>query len=267
MARYAVGDLQGCFDPLRRLLDRVNFDPTKDRLWSVGDLVNRGPQSLECLRFFRDLGDSARVVLGNHDLHLLAVAAGIRKLKRGDTLQPILDAPDAAELLEWVAQQPLFYRESDYVLVHAGLAPQWSIDDAERLAGEVAAVLNSARREIYLQGMYGDEPSVWSDELKGPTRWRVITNYLTRMRFCDADGALDLRHKEGPETAPAGFTPWYDAPHRRSAGSRIIFGHWASLLGRTNRPDAIALDTGCVWGNKLSLFSLDDGKLISCDCS
>ncbi len=267
MARYAVGDLQGCFDPLRRLLDQVDFDPAVDRLWSVGDLVNRGPQSLECLRFFRDLGASARVVLGNHDLHLLAVAAGIRKLKRSDTLRPILDAPDAAELLEWVARQPLFYRETDYVLVHAGLAPQWTIDDAERLAAEISEVLNSSQRETYLLGMYGDEPATWSDTLQGPVRWRVITNYLTRIRFCDANGTLDLRHKEGPETAPAGFMPWYDAPNRRSIGARIIFGHWASLLGRSNRPDAIALDTGCVWGNKLSLFALDTGKLISCSCS
>lgn len=266
MARYAVGDLQGCFDPLRRLLDRVGFDPAADRLWSVGDLVNRGPQSLECLRFFRDLGASARVVLGNHDLHLLAVAGGIRKLKRSDTLQPILDAPDAAELLEWVARQPLLYREADYVLVHAGLAPQWTIDDAERLAAEVAAVLKSPQRDTYLRGMYGDEPALWSDALQGPTRWRVITNYLTRMRFCNAYGALDLRHKEGPETAPAGFLPWYEAPNRRSAGERIIFGHWASLLGRTQRPDAIALDTGCVWGNKLTLFGLDSGQRLYCSC-
>ncbi|MET0377642.1 MAG: symmetrical bis(5'-nucleosyl)-tetraphosphatase, partial [Spongiibacteraceae bacterium] len=194
MARYAVGDIQGCFDPLRRLLDRVGFDPATDQLWSVGDLVNRGPQSLECLRFFRDLGTSARVVLGNHDLHLLAVAAGIRKLKRSDTLQPILDAYDAAELLGWVAQQPLFYREADYVLVHAGVPPQWTIDQTERLAAEVAAVLASSQRETYLRGMYGDEPVIWSDALQGPKRWRVITNYLTRMRFCAADGTLDLTH-------------------------------------------------------------------------
>ncbi|MET0378212.1 MAG: symmetrical bis(5'-nucleosyl)-tetraphosphatase, partial [Spongiibacteraceae bacterium] len=177
------------------------------------------------------------------------------------------DAYDAAELLGWVAQQPLFYREADYVLVHAGVPPQWTIDETERLAAEVAAVLASSQRETYLRGMYGDEPVIWSDALQGPKRWRVITNYLTRMRFCAADGTLDLTHKEGPETAPAGFTPWYDAPNRRSAGTRIIFGHWASLLGRSNRQDAIALDTGCVWGNKLSLFALDTGEQISCQCS
>lgn len=267
MARYAVGDLQGCFDPLRRLLDRVAFDPARDVLWSTGDLVNRGPQSLECLRFFRDLGGSARVVLGNHDLHLLAVAAGIRRLKRSDTLQPVLDAPDAAELLEWLARQPLFYREPDYALVHAGLAPQWTLDDAERLAGEIAGVLAGPERETYLRGMYGDEPSLWSETLQGPTRWRVITNYFTRMRICDARGALNLAFKEAPAAAPAGFMPWYDAPRRRSANTRIIFGHWASLLGRSHRPDAIALDTGCVWGNKLTLFALDSGACFSCRCS
>jgi bis(5'-nucleosyl)-tetraphosphatase (symmetrical) len=266
VTRYAVGDLQGCFDPLRHLLDRVRFDPARDQLWAVGDLVNRGPQSLECLRFIRNLGSSARVVLGNHDLHLLAVAAGIRKLKRGDTLQPILDAPDAAELLDWVAHQPLFYREPDYVMAHAGLAPQWTIDDAERLSDEVSAVLTGCERLSYLNAMYGDEPARWSDALQGPTRWRVITNYFTRMRFCDAEGTLDLTSKEGPESAPPGYMPWFNAPNRRSAGTRIIFGHWASLQGKSYRDDAIALDTGCVWGNSLTLFSLDTKTHSSCRC-
>ena len=266
MARYAVGDLQGCFDPLRRLLDRVHFDPASDRLWSTGDLVNRGPQSLQCLRFFRELGAGARVVLGNHDLHLLAVAAGIRTLKRSDTLQPLLDAPDAAELLAWIEDQPLFYREADYALVHAGLAPQWTLDDAARLAAEVSTALRGKEREAYLQGMYGDEPDRWSEALTGPIRWRVITNYLTRMRVVTADGALNLAFKDAPEEAPKGYMPWYEAPARRSAGSRIIFGHWASLMGRSRRTDAIALDTGCVWGNKLTLFALDTGEYYSCDC-
>lgn len=266
MARYAVGDVQGCFDPLRHLLDQVKFDPAQDQLWSVGDMVNRGPQSLESLRFFRDLGASARVVLGNHDLHLLAVAEGIRKIKRGDTLQPILDAPDAAELLAWVSQQPLLYREPDFVLVHAGLAPQWSIEKAEELAAEVASALRSEHRLDYLRGMYGDEPNCWSDDLVGVTRWRVITNYLTRMRFCGPHGELDLTTKEGLDQAPSGYTPWFDAPSRRSAGTRIIFGHWASLLGQSNRDDAIALDTGCVWGGSLSLFALESGEYFRCNC-
>lgn len=266
MTRYAVGDIQGCFDPLRRVLDQVRFDPASDQLWAVGDLVNRGPQSLECLRFFRDLGASARVVLGNHDLHLLAVAQGIRSLKRGDTLQPILDAPDAAELLDWVTRQPLLYREPDFIMVHAGLAPQWTVDAAEGYAAEVSAVLNSPQRETFLRGMYGDEPDCWSDDLSGVTRWRVITNYLTRMRFCRADGTLDLKTKEGPEHAKSGFMPWFDAPARRSAGTRILFGHWATLRGRSSRADAIALDTGCVWGDTLSLFTLETGVMVRCAC-
>lgn len=266
MARYAVGDLQGCFDPLRRLLDRVHFDPASDRLWSTGDLVNRGPQSLQCLRFFRELGASARVVLGNHDLHLLAVAAGIRKMKRGDTLQPILDAPDAADLLAWIEDQPLFYREADYALVHAGLAPQWTLDDAARLSAEVSTALRGKERESYLNGMYGDEPDRWSEALTGPIRWRVITNYLTRMRVVTPDGALNLRFKDAPQEAPQGYMPWYEAPARRSAGSCIIFGHWASLMGRSHRKDVIALDTGCVWGNKLTLYALDSGDYYSCGC-
>jgi bis(5'-nucleosyl)-tetraphosphatase (symmetrical) len=266
MTRYAVGDLQGCFDPLRHLLDQVKFDPAQDQLWSVGDLVNRGPQSLESLRFFRNLGTSARVVLGNHDLHLLAIAEGIRKIKRGDTLQPILDAPDASELLTWLRQQPLLYRTADFVLVHAGIAPQWSIDKAETLAAEVASVLRGKDYLDFLRGMYGDEPNCWSDSLEGVTRWRVITNYLTRMRFCGPHGELDLTTKEGLDQAPSGFTPWFDAPQRCSAGTRIIFGHWASLLGQSNRSDAIALDTGCVWGGNLSLYALDSGEYFRCSC-
>ncbi len=173
MTRYAVGDLQGCFDPLRCLLDRVQFDASRDQLWSVGDIVNRGPQSLECLRFFYELGDSARVVLGNHDLHLLAIAHGQQSLKKGDTLRPILDAPDAADLLDWLAQQPLLYRDGNDVLVHAGIAPQWTIEQAETLAAEVHKALRGKKRNAYLQAMYGNEPTRWSDDLRGPTRWRI----------------------------------------------------------------------------------------------
>lgn len=266
MTRYAVGDLQGCFDPLRRLLDRVRFDPAQDRLWSVGDIVNRGPQSLQCLRFFYELGDSARIVLGNHDLHLLAAACGARPLKRGDTLQPILDAPDAADLLAWLRRQPLLYREADYTMVHAGIAPQWSVAHAEQLAGEVQSVLQSPRSEDFLHGMYGDAPDCWHDDLSGIERWRVITNYLTRMRFCDRNGVLDLKNKLGPEAAAPGFMPWYDVPDRKSAGQRLIVGHWAALMGRTRRDDVFALDTGCVWGNELTLLNLETRALTSCAC-
>lgn len=266
MTRYAVGDIQGCFDPLQRLLDRVKFDPTRDQLWSVGDIVNRGPQSLECLRFLYRLGDSARVVLGNHDLHLLAVAHGVRPLKRGDTLQPILDAPDCAELLAWLRRQPLLHRDGKYTMVHAGLAPQWTVARAQQLANEIAAVLQGKRLLEFLRGMYGDTPICWSDELHGIERWRVIVNYLTRIRFCTATGVLDLKSKEGPATAPPGFLPWFEVPQRKSAGDILIVGHWAALMGKTQRDDVIALDTGCVWGQRLTLLNLETQALSGCDC-
>lgn len=268
MTRYAVGDIQGCFEPLQRLLHKVRFDPARDQLWAVGDLVNRGPQSLESLRFFAELGTSARVVLGNHDLHLLAVANGIRPLKRGDTLQPILDARDCAELLAWLRQQPLLYRDptGDYTMVHAGLAPQWTIAQAATLADEVGTVLRGPGWIDFLRGMYGDTPSRWNEQLRGIERWRVITNYLTRLRFCDTHGELDLRSKEGPDAAPPGFMPWFDVPGRKSAGHKLVFGHWATLLGRADRDDVIALDTGCVWGNTLTLIDLDSGIRSDCGC-
>lgn len=267
MTRYAVGDLQGCFEPLRCLLDQVEFDPARDQLWSVGDLVNRGPQSLECLRFIAGLGSAARVVLGNHDLHLLAVANGVRPLKRGDTLQPILDAPDCTDLLDWLRRQPLLYRDDGYTMVHAGLAPQWSLEQAAALADEVGAVLRGPRLLKFLQGMYGDEPARWSDSLTGVARWRTITNYFTRIRFCDKAGTLDLKSKEGPEAAAPGLLPWFNVPGRRSAGQPIVFGHWAALLGRAERADVFALDTGCVWGNQLTLFNLDTRQYFRCACN
>ena len=266
MTRYAVGDVQGCFEPLQRLLKRVKFNPARDQLWSVGDIVNRGPQSLECLRFFSELGDSARVVLGNHDLHLLAVAHGVRPLKHGDTLQPILDAPDCAQLLAWLRRQPLLYRDGDYTMVHAGLAPQWSVARAQQLADEIAAVLQSNRLVEFLGGMYGDTPACWSEELQGIERWRVIVNYLTRLRFCTTAGVLDLNSKEEPGTSPPGFLPWFAVPQRKSAGNTLIVGHWAMLMGNTQRDDVIALDTGCVWGNRLTLLNLETRALLTCEC-
>jgi len=269
MTRYAVGDLQGCFAPLRKLLDRVQFDPARDQLWSVGDLVNRGPQSLECLRFFFALGAGARVVLGNHDLHLLAVANGIRPLKRGDTLREILDAPDCAELLDWLRRQPLLYRDpsGDYTMLHAGLAPQWTIEYASQLADEVSAALQSSRYLDFLRGMYGNAPATWSEELRGVERWRAITNYLTRMRFCNESGELELTSKEGPDNAPPGFMPWFAVPGRKSAGQTLIVGHWASLMGRAERADIVALDTGCVWGQNLTLFNLEKQNFLQCKCA
>ena len=266
MTRYAVGDVQGCFDPLQRLLKRVKFDPARDQLWSVGDIVNRGPQSLQCLRFFAELGSSARVVLGNHDLHLLAVANGIRPVKRGDTIQEILDASDRDELLDWLRRQPLLHSDGEFTMIHAGLAPQWSVAQARVLAAEIATVLRGERWLDFLAGMYGDAPDNWSDDLRGVARWRVITNYFTRLRFCKPNGTLDLKSKEGPETAPPGFMPWFDIPQRKSAGATLIVGHWAALMGKTQRDDVIALDTGCVWGGQLTLLNLETRALSNCDC-
>jgi bis(5'-nucleosyl)-tetraphosphatase (symmetrical) len=268
MTRYAVGDVQGCWEPLRCLLDQVGFDPSHDQLWSVGDIVNRGPSSLECLRFFASLGQAARVVLGNHDLHLLAVANSIRKVKRGDTLQPILDAPDRDELLGWLTRQPLFYRDpsADYAMVHAGLAPQWSLTQAQQLSDEVSTILQSDRLVEFLHNMYGDTPDTWSDSLQGMERLRTITNYFTRLRLCTASGTLDLKNKDEPDRAPPGFMPWFAVPARKSAGAKIIFGHWATLLGRAERSDVFALDTGCVWGHQLTLLNLESQALSHCEC-
>ncbi|CAD5107008.1 symmetrical bis(5'-nucleosyl)-tetraphosphatase [Zestomonas carbonaria] len=269
MATYAVGDLQGCLQPLQCLLRQVNFDPTRDRLWLVGDLVNRGPQSLETLRFLFGMRDSVISVLGNHDLHLLAVAHNIERLKKSDTLSEILEAPDRDDLLDWLRRQKLLHydAERDTVLVHAGIPPQWSLKKAQKCAAEVEeALLDDARLPLYLDGMYGNEPAKWDKDLKGVTRLRVITNYFTRMRFCKADGTLDLKSKEGLGTAPAGYAPWFSHPERKTRGQKIIFGHWAALEGRCNEPGLFALDTGCVWGGAMTLLNVDTGERIRCEC-
>lgn len=269
MAAYAVGDLQGCLDPLKCLLDRVAFDPARDTLWLVGDLVNRGPQSLETLRYLYGIRQALVCVLGNHDLHLLAVAQDNTRLKRGDTLRPIIDAPDAGELLHWLRQQKLMHYDAprNMAMVHAGIPPQWSIAKALRLAAEVEATLrNDAQLKGFLAGMYGNEPNTWRKDLQGIERLRVITNYFTRMRFCTADGRLDLKAKEGIDTAPAGFAPWFSHRERKAAGTTILFGHWAALEGHCDVPGVFALDTGCVWGGKMTLMDLDTHHLHQCDC-
>lgn len=258
MAVFAVGDVQGCFDDLQRLLERLNFEPEEDQLWFTGDLVNRGPKSLETLRFVRELGDSAISVLGNHDLHLIAVAEGFQPLKPKDTLQPILDAPDAAELLEWLRLRPLlhFDRQLGYLLVHAGLAPEWDLKKSLACAREVEAVLRGNDYRDLLQNMYGDEPARWSDTLEGFARLRYIINACTRIRYCHPDGALDLRHKGAPGTQPAELQPWFRIPQRKNADIDIVFGHW-STLGDPRTPRAWALDSGCLWGGKLTALRLD----------
>ncbi len=269
MAVYAVGDLQGCLEPLKCLLERVAFEPGKDTLWLVGDLVNRGPQSLETLRYLYAMRDSIVCVLGNHDLHLLAAGRNIERLKKGDTLREILEAPDAVVLLDWLRQQKLMHydAERDIALVHAGIPPQWTLKKALRCAEEVEQALRDDNRfEPFLDGMYGNEPAKWDKDLQGVTRLRVITNYFTRMRFCTSDGKLDLKSKEGLDCAPAGYAPWFKHKERKTKGMGIIFGHWAALEGRCDEPGVYALDTGCVWGGAMTLLNVDTRALLRCEC-
>lgn len=266
MSTYAIGDVQGCHDQLLRLLDTIAFDPARDTLWFVGDLVNRGPQSLAVVRFVRSLGDRAVTVLGNHDLSLLVVAEGIRRPHASDTFGDILEAPDRDELLHWLRHQKLMHVDQGYAMVHAGLLPQWSVSVALDLAGEVEQALRGEGWRGFLQQMYGNEPARWDDALQGYDRLRVIVNAMTRLRLCSAGGMMEFSHKLGLENAPAGFMPWYEVPHRASAGTPMVFGHWAAL-GLLVRPDAIALDTGCVWGRKLTALRLHDRRLAHCDCS
>lgn len=266
MAVYGVGDLQGCYDALRCLLDKIQFDPSRDLLWLTGDLVNRGPQSLDCLRFVRSLGPSAVTVLGNHDLHLLAVWCGAQRRKRKDTLDQVLDAPDADELCHWLRQQPMAHYDAgrDTLMTHAGIPPQWTVAKALTLARELEAVLRGPDYREFFAQMYGNRPARWDDHLHGVERLRVITNYLTRMRLLDGEGGLEFDHKEGPDEAPEGYRPWYAYP--RPDKSRIIFGHWAALQGRLRSERFVALDTGCVWGGQLTALDLDSGRVAACDC-
>lgn len=257
MTNYVVGDLQGCLDPLLTLLDRLSFDPQTDRLWSVGDIVNRGPQSLETMRFLKGLGDSFAMTLGNHDLHLLAVAHGCRSPNRKDTLDSVLNAPDRDELIHWLQQQPLMLAVGPFTLVHAGIPPLWTLNAAFAYAHEVEAVLRSNQAVEFFQTMYGDQPDQWDDALQGPPRWRMITNYLTRMRFCTATGKLDLKNKSAPSNPPEGFSPWFSHDNRKTRQDRIIFGHWAALGGALNSPYLYPLDTGYVWGGRLRIMTLE----------
>jgi bis(5'-nucleosyl)-tetraphosphatase (symmetrical) len=265
MATYAIGDIQGCYSAFRRLLDRCRFDPGRDRLWLVGDLVNRGPHSLAVLRFVKSLGTRAVTVLGNHDLHLLVVAAGHTQLRRGDTLTAILRAPDRDELLAWLRHCKLMHVDAGYAMVHAGLLPQWSIAKALKLAREVEATLQSDDYDEFLRHMYGNKPVRWSDRLTGYDRLRVITNALTRMRLCTAGGTMEFAHKIAPVKLPRGYMPWFGVPGRRSRGTAVIFGHWAAL-GLYTESNVFAIDTGCVWGRSLSALRLSDWKLFQHVC-
>jgi bis(5'-nucleosyl)-tetraphosphatase (symmetrical) len=266
MSIYAIGDVQGCYDQLRRLLDALRFDPGADALWLVGDLVNRGPQSLETLRFVRDLGEAAITVLGNHDLNLLAVAAGVRKQHRGDTLDAVLQAHDRAELLDWLRRCKMMHVDCGHAMVHAGLLPQWSVQQGLSLAGEVEIALRSDDYSGLLRNMYGNEPAQWDDGLTGYGRLRVIVNAMTRLRLCDVNGRMEFSHKTAPHDAPAGYMPWFDVPGRASAGTPVICGHWAAI-GIILRDDVLGIDSGCVWGRQLSALRLEDRRLTQCDCA
>jgi len=257
VATYAVGDVQGCYDPLRRLLESIRFDPADDRLWFVGDLVNRGPDSLAVLRFVKSLGDRAVVVLGNHDLHLLARAEGHTRHAKKDNLDDVLSASDRNDLLDWLRHRPLVHHDPDrrFTMVHAGFPPQWDLALALDCARELESVLRGPDYRGFLDAMYGDEPAVWSPDLSGMERLRFITNCLTRMRFCDPLGRLDLSSKGHPGTQPEGTMPWFRVPWRATRGERIVFGHWSTLkwLAEDN---VWSLDTGCLWGGQLTAVRL-----------
>jgi len=263
MATYAVGDVQGCYDELRILLDAIRFDPAADRVWFVGDLVNRGPKSLKTLRFIRSLGDSAVCVLGNHDLHLLAIALSDSAPSSTRSLDNILRAKDCGEILDWLRFQPLAHYDKDLntLMVHAGVIPQWSVKDVLARAQEVEQALQGKQPEKFLDKMYGKKPNIWSDDLTGNDRLRFITNCLTRIRFLTEKGALDFDEKLGPKTAPKNLTPWFKADDRKTADTRIAFGHW-STLGLMDKPNLLSLDTGCVWGGALTAIQLEKQRVL-----
>ena len=265
MAIYAIGDIQGCFNALRKLLDQIRFDPAQDLLWLVGDLVNRGPDSLAVLRYVKALGPAAVTVLGNHDLHLLAVASGCAPGRTKDTFQDALAAPDRDELLDWLRHQRLFYQEKEIALVHAGLLPQWTVSQAVELAGEVEVVLRSDVYQDFLCAHYKSEYFQWSDDLTGMTRLSTITNVLTKLRVCSAKGEMALSFTGPLEAVPNGLFPWFQVPKRKSSGVMIICGHWAAL-GLHMEDNVIALDDGCVWGRQLAAVRLDDRQVFQVSC-
>ena len=265
MATYAIGDVQGSFEELRTLLDAFGFDRAKDRLWFVGDLVNRGPASLATLRFVRDLGDSALTVLGNHDLHLLALAQGFVRGREDDTLGDVLAAPDRGGLLDWLRHRPMIHVDADHALVHAGLLPQWNVATAKALAGEVETELRGSRYREFLAQLYGSRPDRWNDNLRGIDRLRVIVNAMTRLRFCTSEGVMEFHTKGETAKAPVGYQPWFEVPGRKSADRTVICGHW-SALGLRVAPNLLALDSGCVWGGQLSAIRLEDRRLYQVPC-
>ncbi len=264
MAIYAIGDIQGCYDQLRQLLDKLKFDPDKDTLWLTGDLVNRGPKSLKTLRYIKKLGSAAITVLGNHDLHLLSVYNKHHSLKNSPDFTNILKASDSDELINWLRQQPLMHydQQLNAALVHAGLAPQWTLSQAQQCAHEIEVVLQRRDYSLFLPAMYGNTPNLWSNDLEGAERLRFIINAFTRMRFCDQDGKLTFTEKNNPNKAPAHLLPWFKVNKRKNSDVRIIFGHW-STLGYMHNNNLTALDTGCVWGGELTAIKVEDKNPLS----
>lgn len=269
MATFVIGDIQGCFDELQELVDYISFDPKKDQIWFVGDLVNRGPKSLETLRWVKSLGNSAVTVLGNHDLHLLAMHAGVKEVKTTSSLYSTLQANDIDELVEWLRSQPLmlYNKQLEFAMVHAGLAPQWTIKDAMRYSEEVETVLQSKNYKDFLFNMYGDQPNQWDASLKGWDRLRAITNFMTRVRYCDDQGVMNFSDKGPLGTQSSEMKPWYEITSRKSQDTCVVFGHW-STLGHIQDHNIISTDTGCLWGGQLTSIKigLDSLTIYQLDC-
>jgi len=266
MATYAIGDIQGCYHAFQHLMQKTGFQPQVDQLWLVGDVINRGSGSLEMLRWIYRHRDCVVMVLGNHDLHALAVAEGYVPVHASDTLQDLLDAPDADALFGWLRMQPLVHRNDAYLMVHAGLLPQWSADDALLLGAEVQQALRGEGYHDFLSNMYGNQPAVWNASLQGVDRLRLITNAMTRLRTCTAQGEMNFKFSGELQNIPSRYMPWFDVPGRRSAGTTIVCGHW-SALGLVQRVDLYALDTGCLWGGKLTAMRLEDRAIFQVPCA
>lgn len=268
MAIWAIGDLQGCVEPLQCLLKKVRFNPDIDELWVAGDLVNRGPDSLKTLRCLFELRDNCRIVLGNHDLHMLAVASGARKENKKDTFSDVLHARDSDKLLCWIQSQNLLYVDEveKVAMVHAGIPPIWNLEEARNRASEVEAVLHGRQANKLFESMYGEQPDAWDEDASEEVRLRTITNYFTRMRFCTSSGVLDLKDKSSIRSSRPGFLPWFEFDSMQLAGYQLVFGHWAALQGKTGVSNVHALDTGCVWGGKLTALNLRSWMRESCSC-